>query len=65
VFVKALVELAHNFDLPTVAEWVTSEQDARLLQSWGVDYLQGFFYGEASMRAPWASGLQALEAKAG
>jgi len=63
VFVKALVDLAHNFDLPTVAEWVTCEQDARLLQSWGVDYLQGFYFGEASMRAPWASALQIAPAR--
>ncbi len=55
VFVKDLVDLARNFDLPTVAEWVTSEKDAALLLDWGVNYLQGFFCGEASMRAPWAA----------
>lgn len=53
LFVKALVDLAHNFDLSIVAEWVTSQPDADLLSDWGVDFFQGHLMGAASMEPPW------------
>ncbi|HWA69218.1 MAG TPA: GGDEF and EAL domain-containing protein [Rhizomicrobium sp.] len=46
VFVRTLVGLAKSFDIKTVAEWVGSDDDAALLQSFGVDYFQGFHFGE-------------------
>jgi diguanylate cyclase (GGDEF)-like protein len=46
VFVRTLVGLAKNFDIKTVAEWVGSDADASLLQSFGVDYFQGYHFGE-------------------
>jgi diguanylate cyclase (GGDEF)-like protein len=46
VFVRTLVGLAKNFDIKTVAEWVGSDADAALLQSFGVDYFQGYHFGE-------------------
>jgi diguanylate cyclase (GGDEF)-like protein len=46
VFVRTLVGLAKSFEIKTVAEWVASDQDAALLQSFGVDYFQGFHFGE-------------------
>ena len=49
VFVRTLVGLARNFDIKTVAEWVGSEDDAALLESFGVDYFQGFHFGEPIM----------------
>ncbi len=52
-FVRSLVDLAKKFDLKTVAEWVQDERDAKLLSSWGVDYLQGNFFGPANIVAPW------------
>ncbi len=54
VFVRTLVGLAKSFKLQTVAEWVESEEDARLLQSMGVDYFQGFFFGEPQLAPNWA-----------
>jgi EAL domain-containing protein (putative c-di-GMP-specific phosphodiesterase class I) len=54
VFVRAMIDLARKFKLATVAEWVNSEQDAAALREWGVDYLQGFLYGAASLERPWA-----------
>ena len=45
VFLRTLVELAHNFNLPTIAEWVDSEEDAAILRKLGVDYFQGFMFG--------------------
>lgn len=40
-FVRTLVDLAQHLGLATVAEWVDSEESARLLAAWGVDFLQG------------------------
>jgi diguanylate cyclase (GGDEF)-like protein len=54
VFVRTLVGLARNFDIKTVAEWVGSEDDAALLQNFGVDYFQGFHFGEPVMDPNWA-----------
>ncbi len=52
-FVRTLIELAKNFDLEVVAEHVEEQQDAELLKELGVDYLQGYLYGAASMEKPW------------
>lgn len=54
VFVRTLVGLAKNFDIRTVAEWVGSDADAALLQSFGVDYFQGFHFGEPRLDPKWA-----------
>ncbi|MBV8977020.1 MAG: bifunctional diguanylate cyclase/phosphodiesterase [Alphaproteobacteria bacterium] len=49
IFVRTLVELAKNFNLKTVAEWVGSDAEADLLESFGVDYFQGFHFGEPKL----------------
>ncbi len=53
VFVRTLVGLARSFDIKTVAEWVGSDEDAALLQSFGVDYFQGFYFGEPDINPDW------------
>jgi len=53
VFVRTLVGLAKSFDIKTVAEWVGSDDDAALLQSFGVDYFQGFHFGEPAIDPKW------------
>jgi diguanylate cyclase (GGDEF)-like protein len=53
VFVRTLVGLARNFDIKTVAEWVGSDADAALLQSFGVDYFQGYHFGEPVIDPEW------------
>jgi diguanylate cyclase (GGDEF)-like protein len=53
VFVRTLVDLAKNFKLKVVAEWVESEEDAKLLEAMGVDYFQGFFFGEPVIAPDW------------
>ncbi len=53
VFVRTLVGLAKNFNLKVVAEWVESEEDAKLLEAMGVDYFQGFFFGEPEIAPQW------------
>jgi diguanylate cyclase (GGDEF)-like protein len=52
-FVRSLLELARLFNLTTVAEWVEREEDAKLLMSWGVDYLQGDLFGAPALEPPW------------
>jgi len=51
-FVRTLIDLAKNFKLQTVAEWVESERDVELLRDWGIDYMQGFLFGAAQMELP-------------
>jgi diguanylate cyclase (GGDEF)-like protein len=53
LFVRTLVDLAKNFRLETVAEWVSSEEDAKLLVELGVDYFQGFYFGEPTVSPDW------------
>jgi diguanylate cyclase (GGDEF)-like protein len=50
IFVRTLVDLAKNFNLKTTAEWVGSEEEAALLESFGVDHFQGFFFGEPLLK---------------
>lgn len=40
-FVRTLIELAHHLGIATVAEWVEDEESAKLIASWGAEYLQG------------------------
>ena len=58
IFVKTLIELAKNLDLLTVAEWVENQQDADLLTSWGVDYLQGRLHGMAQDGSQWGDPIE-------
>jgi diguanylate cyclase (GGDEF)-like protein len=53
LFVRTLVDLARNFEMETVAEWVDNEQDARILKALGVDYLQGFYISKPMRRPEW------------
>ncbi|HXL98979.1 MAG TPA: GGDEF and EAL domain-containing protein [Rhizomicrobium sp.] len=53
IFVRTLVDLAKNFNLKTVAEWVGSDADAALLEGFGVDYFQGFHFGEPVLKPEW------------
>jgi EAL domain-containing protein (putative c-di-GMP-specific phosphodiesterase class I) len=53
IFVRTLVELAKNFQMETVAEWVGSEEDAQLLESFGVDFFQGYHFGQPDIAPEW------------
>ena len=53
IFVRTLVELARNFNLKTVAEWVGSDEEAVMLQKFGVDYFQGYHFGEPVLEPDW------------
>lgn len=54
IFVRTLVDLAKNFNLKTVAEWVGSREESDLLESFGIDYFQGFHFGEPVLEPDWA-----------
>ena len=43
--VKAVVALAEGFNLDTVAEGVEDEESAIMLEEYGVNFVQGFYYG--------------------
>jgi diguanylate cyclase (GGDEF)-like protein len=49
-FVRALLELARELGLETVAEWVQSEEAAASLIEWGCDYFQGALIGLAATK---------------
>jgi EAL domain-containing protein (putative c-di-GMP-specific phosphodiesterase class I) len=55
-FVHTLIDLGKRLKLATVAEWVQDEETAKLLQSWGCDYIQGALIGLASTERPWGGG---------
>jgi len=53
VFVRMIVDLAQTFGVKTVAEFVTSPEDADLLTRLGVDYLQGYLFGMPNTSPDW------------
>ncbi len=53
LFVRTLLDLARNFGMKTVAEWVDNEADAMLLKGLGVDYLQGYLIGKPETAPSW------------
>jgi EAL domain-containing protein (putative c-di-GMP-specific phosphodiesterase class I) len=61
--VRTLIDRAQHLGIATAAEWVEDEATARLLTSWGVDYLQGGLFGEPEA-VPQASSLQRMLKKA-
>ena len=58
--VRSLIDLAGKFKIKTVAEWIELEEDAEALRNWGVDFLQGNLFGEASILKPWQANQSAV-----
>jgi len=56
IFIRSLLDLARNFSLETVAEFVETEEQARILHKEGVDLLQGWAFGKPELKPPWAAG---------
>ncbi len=46
IIVKSLISLCNEMGIETVAEFVTDQYAADMLRSFGVTYLQGFFFGK-------------------
>lgn len=53
VFLRHLLGLAKGFGFSTIAEGVETAEEADVLRGEGVDYLQGYFYGAATLDPPW------------
>jgi len=52
LFIRTLLNLAEGFGIQTVAECVQSADDAALLKTEGVDFMQGFYYGRPQVGRP-------------
>jgi len=53
VLMQALVSIAQQFDMFTVAEGVERPQEAEYLSKIGIDCLQGYLFGVPSVSKPW------------
>jgi EAL domain-containing protein (putative c-di-GMP-specific phosphodiesterase class I) len=53
VLTSALLSIADQFDMLTVAESVETAQDAAYLASIGIDCLQGYYFGAPTIKPPW------------
>ncbi|OBY28825.1 EAL domain-containing protein [Leisingera sp. JC1] len=60
--VRALIGIAKQFDMLTVAESVESQADAEFLVDNGVDCLQGYLFGAPSVTPPWIEDMKRQEA---
>lgn len=61
--VRSLIDLAHRFNLKSVAEWVDRKEDAEALTEWGIDYLQGHYLSEATLTPNWDGGVHPAMAR--
>lgn len=50
---KALVSIAEQFEMFTVAEFVESREDAEYLEAIGIDCMQGYYFGAPTIVPPW------------
>lgn len=48
VLVEALVSIAKQFDMFTVAEFVETAEESSFVQKLGIDAMQGFYYGRSA-----------------
>ncbi len=58
VLTAAMVAVAEQFDILTVAENVENSQDAAFLTELGINCLQGYNYGAPTIKPPWLEGKQ-------
>ncbi len=55
VLTRALMAIAHHFDMFTVAESVETAEDAAFLIDIGMDCMQGYYFGAPTILPPWRS----------
>ena len=53
VLTKALISIAEQFEMFTVAECVENIEDVQFLQSIGIDCLQGYYFSAPTTMPPW------------
>lgn len=61
VLTRALVGIAQQFDMFTVAESVETYEDYVWLQGIGVDCLQGYYFGAPTIQEPWKQNSKATQ----
>jgi EAL domain-containing protein (putative c-di-GMP-specific phosphodiesterase class I) len=61
VLTQALIAIAQQFDMLTVAESVETKEDAEYLISIGIDCLQGYLFGAPTIRPPWIPDKQSQQ----
>lgn len=61
---RALIAMAREFDMLTIAESVETAEDAEFLVSLGIDCMQGYLFGAPSVTPPWAGKARANAARA-
>lgn len=47
IIVQTIIEFAHKIGVKTIAEFVATEEIAKKVQELGIDYTQGYYYGQA------------------
>lgn len=57
--VRAMASIARHFDMVSIAEMVSTEAEANMLRSFGVDCLQGFHIARPYFDPPWLKDLRA------
>ena len=55
VLAKALISIAQQFEMFTVAEFVETAEDAAFLTAIGIDCMQGYFFGAPTTNPAWSS----------
>ncbi len=53
VLTAAMLSIAQQFDMFTVAETVEKAEDVAVLTAMGVDCMQGYFFGAPTVQPPW------------
>ena len=59
--VRSIIQLAHSLDMTVVAEWVSTEEQAKRLRVLGCDHLQGNRIGEAVAAEEFARALARVQ----
>lgn len=52
ILVRSITTLAKEFGIEVVAEFVETQEDADMLSSYGLNYLQGYYFGKPEMTLP-------------
>jgi len=52
-FVETMLKFTRAFGLPSVAEFVENGEAAKILMEYGVDYMQGFYFGKPETTRRW------------
>jgi EAL domain-containing protein (putative c-di-GMP-specific phosphodiesterase class I) len=55
VIAQAMLSVARQFDMMTVAESVETLDDARFMAATGCDFMQGYFFGAPTVTPAWAA----------